>query len=102
VSGYLIAAMDVEDRDAFNRYFELAGKAIEKGGFKVEGLFKEDAYLFDGALPAKRIVLMKFESADEAKRFYYSDAYKDAEGVRHASAKTAFSLVIDGELQKFG
>ncbi|MBP0582642.1 DUF1330 domain-containing protein [Labrys sp. LIt4] len=102
MSGFIIASIDVEDRELFDRYVDMVENTIRNDGFKVDALFDDHPYLFDGKLPSKRIVLMKFESVDQAKKFYYSEGYQDAVAVRHASSTTHFSLLIDGELQRWG
>ncbi len=102
MSAYLIAAIDVEDRKTFDHYVKMVEEVIGKDGYKIDAILNDEPVLFDGELPAHRIVLMKFESLEIAKKFYYSENYQKAADVRHASSKTSFSLVVEGDLQRFG
>jgi uncharacterized protein (DUF1330 family) len=83
---YVISEVEVTDPVTFQKYAEKAPATIAASGghFLVRG-GKTEAYEGD---PPKRIVVIAFDSAEQARGWYYSPAYEAIKPIRHSSAKT--------------
>lgn len=93
--GYLIAEAKVTDPAAYERYKQLAQIAIaEYGGrYVVRGGVAE---VLEGTWTSPgRLVIVEFESSEQAKRFYHSAAYRAAREER-ANAAEMNMLVVSG------
>jgi uncharacterized protein (DUF1330 family) len=85
VPAYIIAETDIHDPEQYERYRQASPAAVEAGGgrFLVRG---GELAVLEGDWQPKRLVLLEFESLDAAKRFYASDAYQEAKGLREGAA----------------
>lgn len=93
--GYLIAEAKVGDAAAYETYKALAQAAIaEYGGrYLVRGGAAE---ILEGKwVNVPRLVIVEFESVDQAKRFYHSAAYQAARQARLNAAEMNM-LVVAG------
>ena len=94
MTAYLIVRVNVTDMDQFSEYMKLTpaileqygGKFIIRGGEKV---------VLEGPEITDRMVMVKFDSVDAAKTFYYSDEYQAAIKVRENAAEASF-VVMEG------
>jgi uncharacterized protein (DUF1330 family) len=88
---YLIAEVDVNDPDTFNRYamampetlVPFGGRILVRGG-EVDAL--------EGAAP-KRVVVIAFDSMEKARSWWDSPAYTAIKPIRHSSAETRLFFV---------
>lgn len=89
---YLIVEIDIIDPDGYEHYKNLAGATVEKYGGKyvVRGGSTE---VLEGEWQPKRIVVLRFESADRAKKWLNSEEYREPRKMRHRTAKTNMILV---------
>jgi uncharacterized protein (DUF1330 family) len=96
-TGYYIAEVfDVTNQDDFNTYAagvpatiaKYGGKYIVRGG-KTESLEGE---------PPKRIIVMTFDSAEAARKWYESPEYSAIKPIRQRSAK-ARGFIVEGVAQ---
>ena len=91
---YIIAFVDVTDRDRYAEYMKVTpsiisqfgGKFIARGG-KTETL--------EGPQENRRIVLIEFPTFELASGFYHSEQYKQTKSMR-ADAATATFILVDG------
>ncbi len=93
--GYLIAEAKVGDAAAYETYKVLAQAAIaEYGGrYLVRGGAAE---ILEGKwVNVPRLVIVEFESVDQARRFYHSAAYQAAREARLNAAEMNM-LVVAG------
>ena len=93
--GYLIAEAKVGDAAAYETYKALAQAAIaEYGGrYLVRGGAAE---ILEGKwVNVPRLVIVEFESVDQARRFYHSAAYQAAREARLNAAEMNM-LVVAG------
>ena len=93
--GYLIAEAKVLDPLAYETYKALAQAAIvEYGGrYLVRGGTTE---MLEGNWSASpRLVIVEFDSVEQAKKFYHSPAYRAAREAR-AGAADMNMLVVSG------
>lgn len=93
---YLIAAIDIEDKETYKLYEE-AGVEVLSGWQNVELLAMDDnPFVLEGKAPGKRIVLVRFESEAKLKEWYYGDGYQSAAKIRQRSSHTAFLVGVHG------
>jgi uncharacterized protein (DUF1330 family) len=91
---YVIADIDVTDPDAYEDYKRLSSVAAEKYGarFLVRGGAVD---VLEGTWTPTRLVVLEFDDADAARRWYDSPEYAEAKAVRHRAADSAM-LVVGG------
>ena len=95
MSVYLIAAIDIEDRESYAKYEQAAFPTLGPGA--AEPLFVDDApTLIEGTLPGKRRVGLRFADEAALNRWYHGDGYQTAMKHRLNASKTAFLLVAHG------
>ena len=95
MAAYLLAAISIDNAEAYVEYVERGMAAAEKNPVKVLAI--DDApRLMEGTLPAKRFVLMEFADDAALQAFYHSEEYQSAIPIRQANAETSFLVSIDG------
>ena len=92
MAGYIIAELQGTDPKIFEEYRGLVSPTIEKygGQYVVRGGESEK---IEGDWTPGRLVIIRFDSVDKAKEWYYSDDYKGPMGLRHKSATTNLVIV---------
>lgn len=93
--GYIVAEVKAHDADAMARYRLFSQAAVEQygGRFIVRGGAAE---ILEGKWsPPQRMVIVEFDSVDQAKHFYDSPEYLAARKVREDAAEMNM-LVISG------
>jgi len=95
MAAYLLAEASVTDPVAYETYKQLAQTAIAQygGRYLVRGGASE--VLEGGWSKPPRLVIVEFESAEQAKRFYDSPEYRAARDVRKDAASMNM-LVVQG------
>jgi uncharacterized protein (DUF1330 family) len=94
MSAYVIANVDIRDPAIYAEYIKLTpvtiaafgGRFIARGG-KSERL--------EGDMPANRIVILEFDTYEQAKAWYDSEGYRAARAVRQ-SASVGTLILVDG------
>jgi uncharacterized protein (DUF1330 family) len=94
MSAYVIANVDIRDPAIYSEYVKLTpatvapygGRFIARGG-KSERL--------EGDMPANRIVILEFDTYEQAKAWYDSENYRAARAVRQ-SASVGTLILVDG------
>ena len=91
---YIIAQATVTDPAQYEGYKALAGAAVAKYGGKyiVRGGATQ---LLEGNWEVPRLVILEFDSAEQAKRFYDSPEYRAAREQRQGAAQMNM-LVVEG------
>ncbi|MBE7422389.1 MAG: DUF1330 domain-containing protein [Zoogloeaceae bacterium] len=91
---YIIAQATVTDPAQYEGYKALAGAAVAKYGGKyiVRG---GATHLLEGDWAPPRLVILEFESVEQAKRFHDSPEYRAAREQRKGAA-TMNMLVAEG------
>ena len=89
---YVIADIDVTDPERFARYRELSTPAAATygGRFIVRGGASD---LLEGDWQAGRVVILEFDSVEDARRWYDSPEYQQARAVRQSASTSSFLLV---------
>jgi uncharacterized protein (DUF1330 family) len=91
---YIIAQAVVDDPVAYEDYKRLAGAAVAKHGgrYIVRG---GATHLLEGEWSPPRLVIIEFDSIDQARRFYASPDYQAAKEARSGAARMNV-LVVEG------
>jgi uncharacterized protein (DUF1330 family) len=90
---YMIAEMKVTDPAAYDAYNKAASEVIARHGGRYVVRGGRCAGL-EGAEPS-RIVVVEFDSVEAAQRWYESDDYQAARGLRDGAAEGRL-FVVDG------
>ena len=94
MAAYVIANIDVKDPDGYAGYSKLARPAIEKYGGKAI-VRNGQVDVKEGSWVPRRLVILQFESLEQARKFYDSPEYREARAVREKYS-TADFLIIEG------
>ena len=94
MSAYVVVEVDITDPERFKDYQAMVpatiaafgGKYLVRGG-EVETL--------EGSWNPSRVVVLEFESVEQAKRWWDSDEYREARDLRQATASTNM-IVVQG------
>lgn len=92
MTGYLIAHLEVTDPDSFESYRSAVPAVIARfgGRYLVRGGAVE---VVEGEWHVPRLVILAFDSLDQARRFYRSPEYQEILPLRLAAAKGDVVLV---------
>jgi uncharacterized protein (DUF1330 family) len=92
MAAYMIARINVNDRDQYNEYMKVTPGIIAKydGRFIVRG---GETVTLEGPEEKWRIVVVEFPDLAKAKEFYYSPEYTDAKKIREGAALAQFVAV---------
>lgn len=93
--GYIVAEVKAHDADAIAQYRLLSQAAVEQygGRFIVRGGASE---ILEGKwTPPQRMIIVEFDTVEQAKCFYHSSEYQAARKVREDAAEMNM-LVISG------
>jgi len=91
---YIIARVDITDREQYLHYLKATPSIIEKYGGRAIARSTEPITL-EGPEETRRIVILQFPSIAKAKEFYHSPEYQEARKLREGAA-TGELIVIDG------
>src|SRR5580704_12069385 len=96
--GYLITEINVRDQDGYEKEFvPVILKAIHDAGgrFLARG---DTTIAIQGMRPAPRVAVVQFESADQARAWASSSAYRDVTAIGDKYA-TFLDFVVEGVSQ---
>ena len=91
---YLLVRANITDPAQYQQYMKLTPAILEKygGKFIIRG---GDKLTLEGPESSERIVLLKFDSVDAARRMYESADYQAAIKLRQDAAEASF-IVMEG------
>jgi uncharacterized protein (DUF1330 family) len=94
VAGYVIANVEVQDAAQYEEYKRLVPASIEKyqGRFLVRAGNWER---MEGSWEPKRLVVIEFPTAEQARRWYDSEEYQQARAIREQAASGDL-LIVEG------
>ena len=94
MAAYVIVDIKVTDPDTYQRYVEVAPSTIEHygGRYVVRGGAAEK---LEGDWDPNRVVVLEFESVEQAKAWWASEEYREPKALRQ-SASTANMVVVQG------
>lgn len=92
MAGYVIAEVDVHDAALFEEYRKLVPATIASYGGKylVRGGATDSK---EGGWQPKRLVVLEFASADQARKWYHSPEYAPVLAMRLKAAKSKMVIV---------
>jgi len=92
VKGYVIAEVEVQNKEAFEEYRKLVPATLEPygGRFVIRGGKVET---MEGDWTPKRIVVLEFPDFERAREWWASEAYAEPKRMRQRAAKTNLILV---------
>lgn len=95
MAAYVIVSVDVTAPEAYREYTRQTPGTVEQYGGR--WVVRGGAYeTLEGAWDPKRIVVIEFSSAEQAKTWYYSPEYQAIAPLRHQHARTEFLTVVEG------
>ncbi len=94
MSAYIITNAEVFDHDAYGEYGKLAPDAIRRHGgeFLARGGAAE---VLEGSWTAHRVVVVRFDTVEQAKAMYDSPEYQAAKARREGAADFNM-MVVEG------
>ena len=94
MAGYIISNVEVFNNDAYGEYGKLAPDAIKKygGEFLTRGGAAE---VLEGGWQAHRVVIIRFDTVEQAKEMYNSPEYQAAKAKREGAADFNM-MVVEG------
>lgn len=94
MTAYVIVDIDVHDAEGYEEYKKLAPAAVELyGGRYIARGGKTET--LEGDWAPKRLVILQFESSEQAKKWLNSDEYRLPRAMRHKTT-TSQMVVIEG------
>jgi uncharacterized protein (DUF1330 family) len=90
----VIVDIDVHDPVGYEEYKKLAPAAVELYGGKYIARGGKTETL-EGDWTPSRLVILQFENSEQAKKWLYSDEYREARAMRHKTANSQM-VVIEG------
>lgn len=94
MTAYVIVDIDVHDSVGYEEYKKLAPAAVELYGGKYIARGGKTETL-EGDWSPSRLVILQFEDNEQAKKWLYSDEYREARAMRHTTANSKM-VVIEG------
>lgn len=94
MAAYIIAEVLVTDAERYEEYRrQVEGTIAQYGGrYKVRG---GKAEALEGDAPRGRLVVIEFDTYEQAKAWYDSDEYAGPKALRHATSNGRV-IVVDG------
>lgn len=94
MTAYLVVEVEVKDAERYADYRAMVPASLEAygGRFLVRGGAVET---LEGEWKPSRIVILAFDSVEQAKRWWDSEEYREARNLRQASAETKM-IVVEG------
>ena len=92
--GYVIAEVEVTDPAGFEEYRKTVAATIEKygGRYAVRG---GAVQVLEGDWQPKRLVVLEFPSAAQARRWYDSEEYREPKALRLKTARSRL-IIVEG------
>jgi uncharacterized protein (DUF1330 family) len=92
MAAYVIADFEILDWEGMKAYAKQVGATIEQYGGKylIQGATTET---LEGDWHPHRLVILEFESVEQAKRWYHSEEYSAIKPIRHKTARTQLIVV---------
>lgn len=94
MAAYAIVHIDIHDPQTYAEYVKMAPASVAQYGGKY--IVRGGAYeTLEGGWSPTRVVVLEFENADQARRWYNSPEYAPARAVRH-KASEANLMIVEG------
>lgn len=94
--GYLIAQIDIADKEAFfGAYAAAAAPSLQDAGFKIL-VASPNAVAKEGSQNGNWTVVLEFPSPEAASAWYESDGYQQAIPLRQSAANSSNMILVEG------
>ena len=95
MAAYFLVNVDVTNPEGYEEYRRMAGVTIGQygGKFLVRGGAAE---ALEGTTVPKRVVLLQFDTVEQARAWYNSPEYTEAIKVRQANSMTEMFIMAEG------
>jgi uncharacterized protein (DUF1330 family) len=93
---YVIAEVEITDAKVFQEYVAKAVPTLAAANARIIARTKPISK--EGTAPVGEIVIVAFESLEDAQRWYSNSPYADTIAIRQRSANTRL-FIVEGELQ---
>ncbi len=94
MSAYIIVDIEIQDPEIYARYSAVVSATVEQYGGKYLVIGGKPEALEGDWLP-KRIVVLEFPSAEQAKKWWSSEEYREPKALRLASTRSKM-IVVEG------
>ena len=94
MTAYVVVDITVHDPEGYEEYKKLAPAAVELYGGKYIARGGR-AETLEGDWSPSRLVILQFESVEQAKKWLNSEEYREPRAMRHRTAHTQM-VVIEG------
>jgi len=95
MAAYFMVNIDVSNPEGYEEYRRMAGATLKQHGGKFLVRGGRTEALEGGAVP-KRVVLIEFDSIEQARKWYSSPEYSAAMKVRQANSKAEMFFLAEG------
>lgn len=99
MAAYLVFEISIHDPEGYAAYRSHAGPVLEKfgGRFIARSVANSEGRLetLEGDWEPERFFIVEFPTYEQARTFYYSDAYQEAVQARFSSS-TGKAILVDG------
>jgi uncharacterized protein (DUF1330 family) len=94
MTAYVIFDVDVHDPEQYGEYRQLSGPSVAQygGRFVVRG---GQASNLEGAWEPKRVVVLQFDTVEQARTWYDSPEYRAARAIRERASR-AEAIIVEG------
>jgi uncharacterized protein (DUF1330 family) len=94
MAAYVIFDIDVHDAEGYQEYRRLGAPTLARygGRFLVRGGAAEN---LEGEWMPKRVIVIEFDSARQAREWHRSTEYQAAKAIRDRTARS-IAIVVDG------
>lgn len=94
MTAYVIFDIDVHDDEGYQAYRRLGAPTVAQygGRFTVRGGAAES---LEGAWTPKRVVVIEFDTMDDARAWYRSPEYQAAKAIRDRTANS-IGVIVEG------
>lgn len=94
VAAYLVARVDVQDKERYAEYMRHTPRVVNQYGGRFVARSPE-AETLEGPAETRRVVVIEFPSADDARAFFDSPEYTAVKRLREGAAEGQF-ILVDG------
>ena len=94
MSCYFIAQINIHNKEVYNKYLDRFDEIFDKFQGEIVTV-EEKPTILEGDWEYSRIVIFRFPSEDEAKKWYYSSEYQSILKYRWKASNSTVLLIND-------
>ncbi len=89
--GYVIVEVQVDNAEQYERYTQHSRPAVAAFGGRY--IAAGAPATLEGRTPAPRVIIVEFDSPQQAQNFYHSSTYQQAKALRMGAAQVSMYVV---------